>query len=40
MITGAAKKQHAGDIVIKELAGAGLPGASVVQTVKIATVEP
>ncbi len=42
MITGAAKERRAGDITIRDLAGAGagLPGASMVRTVKIATVEP
>jgi mRNA interferase MazF len=40
MITGAAKERRAGDIVIRDLKAAGLPGASMVRTVKIATVEP
>ncbi len=40
MITGAAKERREGDVVIRDLAGAGLPGPSMVRTVKIATVEP
>ncbi len=40
MITGAAKERRNGDVTIRDLAGAGLPGASMVRTVKIATVEP
>lgn len=40
MITGAAKDRRDGDVLIRDLAGAGLPGASMVRTVKIATVEP
>jgi mRNA interferase MazF len=40
MITGAAKERRAGDLVIRDLKAAALPGASMVRTVKIATVEP
>ena len=40
MITGAAKERRDGDVLIRDLAGAGLPGPSMVRTVKIATVEP
>ncbi len=40
MITGAAKERREGDVAIRDLAGAGLPGPSMVRTVKIATVEP
>ena len=40
MITGAGKVQHAGDVVVRDLARAGLPGASMVRTTKIATVGP
>ncbi len=40
MITGAAKERRDGDVTIRDLAGAGLPGPSMVRTVKIATVEP
>ncbi len=40
MMTGAGKERRPGDVVIRDLAGAGLPGASMVRTVKIATVEP
>ena len=40
MITGAGKDRRAGDLVIRNLAEAGLPGSSMVRTVKIATVEP
>lgn len=40
MITGAAKERRAGDVVIRDLASASLPGASMVRVSKIATVEP
>lgn len=40
MITGAGKERRAGDLVIKDLASAGLPGASMVRASKIATIEP
>lgn len=40
MITGAAKVRRNGDVVIDDLASAGLPGLSMVRTTKIATVEP
>ena len=40
MITGAAKQKRLGDIVISDLQSAGLPGASMARTSKIATVEP
>jgi len=40
MITGAAKQQRVGDLVISDLQAAGLPGASMVRTSKLATVEP
>jgi len=40
MITGAGKAQRKGDIVVRDLARAALPGASMVRTAKIATVEP
>jgi mRNA interferase MazF len=40
MITGAGKERRAGDLVIRDLASAGLPGASMVRTSKIATIEP
>ena len=40
MITGAAKERRKGDVMVRDLADAGLPGPSMVRTVKIATVEP
>ncbi len=40
MITGAAKDRRVGDVVIRDLAAAGLPGASMVRASKIATAEP
>lgn len=40
MITGAGKDHRAGDLVIEDRASAGLPGASMVRTLKIATIEP
>src|SRR5689334_5590165 len=40
MITGAAKQKQVGDVSIADLKSAGLPGASMVRTSKIATVEP
>jgi mRNA interferase MazF len=40
MITGAGKQHRVGDLVIKDRASAGLPGASMVRTLKIATIEP
>ena len=40
MITGAGKERRTEDVVIRDLARAGLPGASMVRTTKIATVEP
>ena len=40
MITGAGKRQLDGDIGIDDLAAAGLPGASMVRTSKLTTVEP
>jgi mRNA interferase MazF len=40
MITGAGKEARAGDVAIKDLASAGLPGASMVRASKIATIEP
>jgi len=40
MITGAGKEKRNGDLVIRDLTGAGLPGASMVRTAKIATIEP
>jgi mRNA interferase MazF len=40
MITGAGKERRAGDLVIKDLASASLPGASMVRASKIATIEP
>jgi len=40
MITGAAKQKRDGDIAISDLQAAGLPGASMVRTSKLATVEP
>ena len=40
MITGASKERRAGDLVIRDLAAASLPGASMVRTSKIATIEP
>ena len=40
MITGAGKVKRAGDLAIRDLAGAGLPGASMVRAAKIATIEP
>jgi mRNA interferase MazF len=40
MITGGGKEPRTGDIAIKNLAEAGLPGASMVRASKIATIEP
>jgi len=40
MITGAGKEARVGDLAIKNLAEAGLPGASMVRASKIATIEP
>jgi mRNA interferase MazF len=40
MITGAAKTKRAGDVEIRDLAGAGLPGQSMVRASKLATIEP
>src|SRR5262249_31179816 len=40
MITGAGKQKRLGDIDISDLQSAGLPGASMARTSKIATVEP
>src|SRR5947209_5864866 len=40
MITGAAKQQRLGDFAVSDLQAAGLPGASMVRTSKLATVEP
>lgn len=40
MITGAGKDHRVGDLVIKDRASAGLPGASMVRTLKVATIEP
>ncbi len=40
MITGAGKSPRAGDIDIRDQKRAGLPGASIVRTSKLATVEP
>lgn len=40
MITGAAKAAKAGDVLIHDLASAGLPGDSMVRTSRLATVEP
>jgi mRNA interferase MazF len=40
MITGAGKAARTGDLLIHDLASAGLPGASMVRTSKLATVEP
>ena len=39
MITGAGKAKRPGDIDIADLRGAGLPGASMVRTSKLATIE-
>jgi mRNA interferase MazF len=40
MITSAGKAPRAGDVPIADLAEAGLPGASIVRALKLATVEP
>jgi mRNA interferase MazF len=40
MITGAGKQRKLGDVAIRDLDHAGLPGASMVRTSKLATVEP
>lgn len=40
MITGAGKERRTGDLVIRDLTAAGLPGASMVRASKIATIEP
>jgi mRNA interferase MazF len=40
MITSAGKAQRPGDIAIDDLNYAGLPGASIIRTVKLATIEP
>lgn len=40
MVTGAGKRRQDGDIGIDDLAAAGLPGASMVRTSKLTTVEP
>lgn len=40
MITGAGKERRAGDVAIRNLASASLPGASMVRASKIATIEP
>ena len=40
MITGAGKERRTGDLPVRDLAAAGLPGASMVRTSKIATIEP
>ncbi len=40
MITGAGKAERTGDVLIRDLASASLPGASMVRTAKLATVEP
>ena len=39
MITGAGKEQRAGDVGIRDLAATGLPGPSIIRTVKLATIE-
>jgi mRNA interferase MazF len=40
MITGAAKDKRIGDVLIRDLALAGLPGPSMVRSSKLATIEP
>jgi len=40
MITGAARERRPGDLVIRDRAAANLPGASMIRTSKIATIEP
>ena len=40
MITGAGKAARTGVVPIQVLSAAGLPGASIVRTLKVATVEP
>jgi mRNA interferase MazF len=40
MITGSSKERRAGDLVIRDLGSASLPGASMVRVSKIATIEP
>jgi mRNA interferase MazF len=40
MITGAGKTKRAGDVPIRDLEAAGLPGASLVRAAKLATIEP
>lgn len=40
MITGAGKARRAGDLIVRDLSAASLPGASMVRVSKIATIEP
>ena len=40
MITGAGKERRPGDVAITNATAAGLPGASMVRSLKIATIEP
>jgi mRNA interferase MazF len=40
MITSAGKEKRVGDIAIRHLSEAGLPGASIVRASKLATIEP
>jgi mRNA interferase MazF len=40
MITGAGKTAVDGDVPVRDLAAASLPGASIVRTSKLATIEP
>jgi mRNA interferase MazF len=40
MITGAGKARRAGDVPIRDLTMAGLPGGSLVRASKLATIEP
>ena len=40
MITSAGKETRPGDIAIRDIASAGLPGPSIVRASKLATIEP
>lgn len=40
MITSAGREHRAGDVAIRDLKAAGLPGASLLRASKIATIEP
>jgi mRNA interferase MazF len=40
MITAAGKSRRTGDVPVRNLTAAGLPGASIVRTAKLTTIEP